>query len=195
MPEQTANTVVFKKNGTTYQVVSSTDKEAIKKILDIEDEISTLESNISTVTEALITAQSKAVNKIVFCSEVPSDSIGSVNTLYLIRTMEGGVTEATYTNTIEGVEGLTFTLSPLNPKAGDIVTLTVSINDPENYSLNYSELIISYNGGSVPPIIIPPESNEIAFACQFMQPAANCYISGFECIEDSTSPSPGPDIP
>ena len=87
MAGQTANTVVFKKNGTTYQVVSSTDEEAIKKILDIEDEISTLESNISAVTEALTTAQSKAVNKIVFCSEVPSDSLGSVNTLYLTRTM------------------------------------------------------------------------------------------------------------
>ena len=193
MSEQTANTVVFKKNGTTYQVVSSTDEEAIKKILDIEDEISTLESNISTVTEALTTAQSKAVNKIVFCSEVPSDSIGSVNTLYLTRTMGGGVTEATYTNTIEEVKGLTFTLSPLNPKAGDIVTLTVSINDPENYSLNYSELTILYNGGSVLYTNIPPESDEITFACQFMQPAANCYISGFECIENSTSP--GPDIP
>ena len=93
MADQTANTVVFKKNGTTYQVVSSTDDEAIKKILDIEDEISTLESNISTVTKALTTAQSKAVNKIVFCSEVPSDSIGSVNTLYLTRTMGGGITE------------------------------------------------------------------------------------------------------
>lgn len=87
MTEQIANTVVFKKNGTTYQVVSSTDNEAIKKILDIEDEISTIESNISTVTEALTTAQSKAVNKIVFCSEVPGDSISSVNTLYLTRTM------------------------------------------------------------------------------------------------------------
>ena len=87
MSEQTANTVIFKKNGITYQVVSSTDNEAIKKILDIEDEISTLESNISTITEALITAQNKAVNKIVFCNEVPSDSIGSVNTLYLTRTM------------------------------------------------------------------------------------------------------------
>lgn len=87
MSEQTANTVVFKKNGTTYQVVSSTDEETIKKILDIEDEISTLESNISTVTEALATAQSKAVNKIVFCNGVPNDIIGSVNTLYLTRTM------------------------------------------------------------------------------------------------------------
>ena len=87
MSEQTANTVVFKKNGTTYQVVSSTDNETIRKILDIDDEISTLESNISTVTEALTTAQSKAVNKIVFCNEVPSDNIGSVNTLYLTRTM------------------------------------------------------------------------------------------------------------
>ena len=47
MAGQTANAVVFKKNSTTYQVVSSTDEEAIKKILDIEDEISTLESNIS----------------------------------------------------------------------------------------------------------------------------------------------------
>lgn len=87
MSDQTANTVVFKKNGTTYQVVSSTDNKTIKKILDIEDEISTLESNISTVTEALTTAQSKAINKIVFCNEVPNDSIGSVNTLYLTRTM------------------------------------------------------------------------------------------------------------
>lgn len=87
MSEQTANTVVFKKNGTTYQIVSSTDNEAIKKILDINDEIATIESNISTVTESLTTAQSKAINKIVFCSEVPSDSIGSVNTLYLTRTM------------------------------------------------------------------------------------------------------------
>lgn len=87
MADQTANTVVFKKNGTTYQVVSSTDDEAIRKILDIEDEISTLESNISTITEELTTAQSKAVNKIVFCNEVPSDSIGNVNTLYLTRTM------------------------------------------------------------------------------------------------------------
>lgn len=87
MLEQIANTVVFKKNGTIYQVVSSTDNEAIKKILDIEDEISTLEANINTITVALTTAQSKAVNKIVFCSEVPSDSIRSVNTLYLTRTM------------------------------------------------------------------------------------------------------------
>ena len=55
-------------------------------------------------------------------------------------------------------------------------------------------MTIVYNDGVVTYENIP-SSDKVDFACRFIQPAADCYISGFECEYSPTSPDPGPDLP
>ena len=89
-----------------------------------------------------------------------------------------GVTETTYTNTIEELPYVTsIEMSPSNPKEGDTVSIT--FYPDEQHGVDTSNVRIRYYlEDGTEAWVVPTANGTSSNYLEFIQPAGNCYIDG-----------------